>query len=514
VLARLGLPRMSGQRSMVAALVVDSLGDGLFVPFAIVYFLHTTSLSLSAIGACLSVAGLLALPSVLPAGVLVDRFSSTGVVVAGNLLSGLAFAGYLVVANAWQLVLFALLAGLGGRFYWTANLGLIGDAFSGGERARWFALQRALRNAGFGLGGLLGAVAISLGSDAGYRALAAVNAVSYLAAAAVVLFWSRRLRRSAGQPAALQRATLQAVSYQTVGDQTVSQVVGDQTVITEQAGRDDAGPPHTGPHSTGVARRGYRAALSDRPFMLLTATNVLFVLCSVSLEVLLSVFVLRALHQPVWLAGALFAVNTIASAVGQTPLSAAVAGLGPIRVLQLSGAVWAVSFALFWLASGVPGTAAIASVTLAVVVFTVAEMIQGPVVNDLVVALAPAELRGRYLGTYQLSWALSRAVAPALFTWLFSEGANVPWTLLAVACAGWTALLSVPRLPLPGLSVRRATLRLWPRLSTWSQQASTASSRTGTTRWSGSSMPRRPRARNPAGRERTGSRRSSRELAR
>jgi MFS family permease len=158
---RLGLPRMSGQRSLVAALVVDSLGDGLFVPFAIVYFLHTTSLSLAAIGTCLSVAGLLALPSVLLAGVLVDRFSATGVVLAGNLVSGLGFAGYLVVGSAWQLVLFALLAGLGGRFYWTANLGLIGEAFTGEERARWFALQRALRNAGFGLGGLLGAAAIS-----------------------------------------------------------------------------------------------------------------------------------------------------------------------------------------------------------------------------------------------------------------------------------------------------------------------------------------------------------------
>lgn len=405
---------MSGHRSLVAALVVDSLGDGLFVPFAIVYFLHTTSLSLSLIGVCLSAAGLLALPSVLLAGVLVDRFSSTAVVVAGNLISGLGFAGYLVVGSTWQLVAFALLAGLGGRFYWTANLGLIGDAFSGQERSRWFALQRALRNAGFGLGGLLGAVAISVGSDAGYRALAAVNAISYLAAAALVLFWSRRLRQSPRGNAVSQPASDQPAS----------------------------------PRKAGTARRGYRAALTDRPFMLLTATNVLFVLCSVSLEVLLAVFVLRALHLSVWLAGALFAVNTIASALGQTPLSSAVAHLTPARVLQLSGVVWAVSFALFWLANGVPRTAAIASVTLAVVVFTVAEMIQGPVVNDLVVALAPDGLRGRYLGTYQLSWGLSRAVAPALFTWLFTVGADVPWVVLAICCAIWTALLSVRRLSL------------------------------------------------------------------
>ncbi len=125
----LGLPDLAGHQSLLVSLVIDSLGDGLFVPFALIYFLHTTRLSLPSIGLSLTVAGLLALPWVLPVGVLLDRFRPSAVVIAANLISAVGYTGYLVVGQAWQLVLFALLAGVGGRVYWTANLGLIGDGF-------------------------------------------------------------------------------------------------------------------------------------------------------------------------------------------------------------------------------------------------------------------------------------------------------------------------------------------------------------------------------------------------
>lgn len=256
---RLGLPDVAGQGQLTASLVVDSLGDGLFVPFAIVYFLHTTRLTLPAIGLGLSIAGLAAIGTVIPAGVLLDRFPPARLVIAANLLSGVAFAGYLIVGQFWQLIAFALLAAIGSRLYWTANLALIGDAFAAADRSRWFALQRALRNTGFGLGGLLGSIAISVGSQAGYHALAAVNAVSYLIAAALVFRWSRRQRPAAGTAAGSAARA--------------------------------AGP---------AARGGFGAALRDGAFMLIVATNLLFVLCALVLDVLLAVYLIRALHRPGW----------------------------------------------------------------------------------------------------------------------------------------------------------------------------------------------------------------------
>jgi MFS family permease len=394
-----GLPSLAGHRPLVVSLVIDSLGDGLFVPFAIVYFLHTTRLSLPSIGLSLTIAGLVALPAVLPAGVLLDRVRPSAVVIAANLISAAGYAGYLVVGRAWQLVVFALLAGVGGRVYWTANLGLIGDGFSA-DRQRWFALQRALRNAGYGLGGILGALTITEAGTAGYHALAALNALSYMVAAALVLRWSAR------QPAMRRTGTARRAAAAGHGDGALA-----------------------------AARGGYRTALSDWTFMLITGANLLFVLCMMAPSVLLALYVIRFLHEPAWLVGALLAASTVMIGLGQTALSRVVDRLKPTPMLRLTAAVWAAAFVLFWLVGQVPRAAVFAGLLTAVTVFTVAEMIQGPALNNLVVAIAPDRLRGRYLGVYQLSWGLGRAVAPAAFSWMFATSAALPWLALAVACA-------------------------------------------------------------------------------
>lgn len=396
---RLGLPPMAGQLPLAAALVADSVGDGMFVPFAIAYFLKTTSLSLPVIGSGLSIAGFIAVGSVPVAGVMIDRFRPASMVITGNLVSAAAFAGYLAVVHAWQMVSLALVAAVGGRLFWTANLALAGDTFDGAARQRWFAFQRAARSAGSGLGGLLAAAAVGSGTETGYRLLAAANAASFVLAAVLVLGWSRG--RSPGDP--------------------------------ERAG----GAPSRAGRPAATARGGlggYRAALSDRPLLLLAAVNFLFVLCMLALDVLLVVYLTRDLHQPAWVGGVLFAANTAVTAAGQTVTSRLVQPLRPARALQLAAAAWAASFLLLWALSAVPGPAMIAGAFFAIAVFTVAEMIQGPIVNTLVVAAAPDALRLRYIAVNQLSWALASAAAPGVLSWLFHLGTAWPWAALAAAC--------------------------------------------------------------------------------
>lgn len=395
---RLGLPDLSGRHQLAGALFTDSLGDGLFVPFAVVYFLRTTGLPLSLVGLGLSVASMLALPVAPIGGILIDRFTPAAVVIGGNLLSAVAFASYLLVDRLWELIFFAFLAAAGNRFFWTGNLALVGEAFEGRERARWFAFQRAARNAGYGLGGLLAAAALGGGSGVGYRALALANAVSFLLAATLVFRWSRRTALVARQK--------------------------------------PARPP------SADKSNGYRAALTDRPFLLLTAMNVLFVLCMMVLDVLLALYLVRVLHEPVWLSGLCFAANTVAVAVCQTTVWGLFANRRPVRVLQLSAAVWGSSFLLMWLLAALPASLAVPGVFVAIAVYTIAELIQGPVFNGLVVATAPEHLRGRYMAVYQLSWALAQAAAPGLFGWLFTANHALPWLVLAGGCACCVLILA------------------------------------------------------------------------
>jgi MFS family permease len=387
------LPELSGRYSLAGALFTDSLGDGLFVPFAVVYFLHTTGLRLTAVGLGLTAASLLALPAAPVSGIMIDRMSPARVVIIGNLVSAAAFTGYLFVTDLWQLILLAFLAAAGGRFFWTANLSLVGEAFDGAERAKWFAFQRAARNAGYGLGGLLAAAALGVGSGIGYRALALANAVSFLLAAGLVMWWRR-------------------------------------------------GSPDKPRVHTAATRQSFRAPLTDGPFLLLAAMNVMFVLCMMVLDVLLALYLVRVLHQPVWLSGLLFAANTVAVAAGQTAVWARFQHRRPVRVVQLSAIVWGVSFLLLIPLRALPAALAIPGVFVAIAVYTAAELIQGPVYNGLVVAAAPEHLRGRYMAVYQLSWALGQATAPGLFGWLFTVNHDLPWVTLAASCAACALVLS------------------------------------------------------------------------
>jgi MFS family permease len=390
---RLGLPELRGRYSLAGALFTDSLGDGLFVPFAVVYFLHTTGLRLTVVGLGLSVASLLALPAAPVSGILIDKVSPARVVITGNLISAAAFTGYLFVTDLWQLILLAFLAAAGGRFFWTANLALVGEAFDGTERAKWFAFQRAARNAGYGLGGLLAAAALGVGSGIGYRALALANAFSFLLAAGLVIWWRR------GSP----------------------------------------DKPRAHPLNT---KQSFRAPLTDGPFLLLAAMNVMFVLCMMVFDVLLALYLVRVLHLPVWLSGCCFAANTVAVAVAQTTVWARFQHRRPVRVVQLSAIVWGLSFLLLIPLRALPAALAIPGVFVAIAVYTAAELIQGPVFNGLVVAAAPEHLRGRYMAVYQLSWALGQAAAPGLFGWLFTVNHALPWLALAASCAACALVLS------------------------------------------------------------------------
>jgi MFS family permease len=398
---RLGLPELKGRYSLAGALFTDSLGDGLFVPFAVVYFLHTTGLRLTVVGLGLTIASLLALPIPLVSGILIDRMSPARVVITGNLISAGAFTGYLFVTNLWQLILLAFLASAGGRFFWTANLALVADAFDGTERAKWFAFQRAARNGGYGLGGLLAAAALGIGSGVGYRALALANAVTFLLAAALVARWAARGAGGLGGKI----------------------------------------PPRRGV-TGGPSPGGYKIPLTDGPFMLLTAMNVMFVLCMMVLDVLLTLYLVRVLHLPVWLSGFCFAANTVAVAAGQTAVWARFQHRRPVRVVQLSAIVWGLSFLLLIPLRTLPAALAVPGVFLAIAVYTTAELIQGPIFNGLVVAAAPEHLRGRYMAIYQLSWVLGQAAAPGLFGWLFTVNYDLPWVVLAASCAGCVLVLS------------------------------------------------------------------------
>ena len=372
-----------GRRPLLVALVVDGIGSGLFLPFAVLYFLHTTTIALATVGASLTAASLLALPTPLAVGPLIDRFGPRALTVAGNLVSAAAFGAYLVVGQPWQLVAAAFVAGVGQTTSWTALVSLVGLVAVPEERAHWFAVQSATRNAGYGLGGVVGALTVSLGGSWAYLLLAAVNAVSFLAVATVIARW----RVPAHSP---DRAPRESVRYLDV--------------------------------------------VRDRRLLLISGTNLLLVICMNVLSVLVTVYLTDALRQPAWVGGALFTLNTILVMVVQTTVTRRTNGHRRPRVIQAAAAAWAVAFILLWLLASASAWLVIPGAVLAVCALTLAEMLHAPTINALAVDTAPAAAAGRYLATYQLSWGVGSALAPGLLIWLLTRSPELPWPVLIVTC--------------------------------------------------------------------------------
>jgi MFS family permease len=389
-----GLPDLAGKGRFVAANLIDSLGNGLVMAVVVVFFVRTTSLPLVAVGAALTVGQLLALPAPPFIGPLLDRYGPRAVVAVGNWISVAGFLGFLFSHEIWQIVWWQFVVQLGATGFWMGSSPLTMLVARGPERARWFGFVRALRNVGVGFGGAVSAVALSVGTVMGLQAVMALNVVTFAVAGWLVLTF-----RGADAGAAPGKRQL-----------------------------DD-----TGPHT------GYRTVLTDTRYLRLVATSVSFAFAPTVIRVLLAVYAADDLGVGSWIVGVLVVLNTGMVVVFQTLASRWIEAHRPATVLVLALLFNAAAFVVLGALLVLPGWAAIGGLLLAMVFYTVAEILSSPPTSELSVVLAPEHLRGRYLGVYQMSWSVGSAVSPALLTALLAAGPALPWAFLTAI-----NVLSVP----------------------------------------------------------------------
>lgn len=389
LLDRLGFPSVGEHRRFVTAIAVDAVGSGVFMPVCILYFLVTTDLSLVQVGAAISIASAVSLPAGPLLGGVVDRWGAKHVLLAGNALQGVGFAAYLLTDSFLSVTLWTVVVTVGRTAFWGSYGNLVAAISVPGEREKWFGFLGALRNVGFALGGLLSGVAITIGTQGAFAAVVVANAVSYAAAFVLLL--------------------------------------------------DVPGTPATGHRAQEGA---WGVVLRDRPYRLLWATQLAFSTAMMVLNVAMPVYATTVLGLPGWVTGAVFTLNTVMVGFGQGLAVRAMTGARRWRVLLLTHGVFAASFVLMLGASRAPVVLAVVVVLAGSVVYTVGEMLGGPVHGALSAEAAPDHLRGRYLSLMQLAWNLSGTVAPLAFAWLLDRGPSAIWLGLVVM-TGVAALLVV-----------------------------------------------------------------------
>jgi MFS family permease len=411
VLQRLGFPEVGPHRRFVSALAIDAVGSGIWMPLSMLYFLHQTSLTLVQLGLAMTIANTAVMPVVPLIGSLVDRVGPRRVMQLGNAGAAGAFVLYPFAHSLVVVTLLVFTASLTRSAFWGALGPMVTQITQRGERELWFGFLQAMRNAGYGVGGVLAAVALTVGTGTAYQSVVLANAASYVVAFVLMLGVA-----GGGRP-------------------------------TGEAAREGA-------------RGGPWVAFGDRAYRVLIAVIFCYALAETTLNVAMPVYFIDTLSLPGWVPGAVFVINTVMIGVGQGLVVRRMTGIRRGRVLHTAIAFTAVSFGMLAAADALSIASGVVVVLVGAVVYTLGELTTGPVVVALSAEAAPSAQRGRYMAATQLAWSLSGAVGPLLYSWLLDIGAQTLWAGAVLLCVVWALLvvLLAARMPMARERVTNAAV--------------------------------------------------------
>jgi len=307
-------------------------------------------------------------------GALADRLGRRPTML-GGLVAGAAAVGALPFVTARPLLgLLAFLAGLTGQLYHPAMSAAVADVVPAAHRARAFGLIYWAVNLGLAAGLLLA----GLLAERSFTALFLLDAGTSLAFAAIV--WAR---------------------------------------VPETR------PPGLVPEPV---LRGFGRVLGDRafvPFLLLQLAALM-------------VFVQWQLGLPLDMTGHgfgpgsyafLMALNCLGVVLLQPLLGPRLSRADPARLLAVMALLFGLGFGVNALGGSLPVYA------VGTALWTVGEVVGFPVASALVAELAPADLRGRYQGSYSMVWGLALTLGPLAGGELYGRGGSRALWLACLALA-------------------------------------------------------------------------------
>ncbi len=380
---------------------MNAFGNGLVVPFLLIYLHNDRGIGLGIAGLVLATNAGVSLVAGPVAGALVDRVGPKAMLTAALGFLTLGFAGYAFVESPWQGFLASAVTGIGNGAFWPAQSTLLAGLTTRAQRSATFGMQRVVMNLGIGLGGVAGGFI----ATESFRALFLLDAFTFVAYAAVLTAF-----------------------------------VHEPAVRESSAGR--AG--------------SYRTVFRHKVFMALMVVNAVYIGAGIAQLEILPAFAKNEAGVSERGIGWLFLINTLVVVLLQLPTTKLAEGRRRVPFLALLGVVSAVAWLLvpassLWLS----GAAAFALLGLAVAIFALGECLHGAVQPALVVDLADPRLIGRYMAISALSWQVGFTIGPAAGGALLAVSPTGLWIVMGVALiAGGLAALALER-GLPE-NVRRA----------------------------------------------------------
>jgi hypothetical protein len=380
-------PRDPSQRRLLAASFADALGTGLFLPLSVIYLTRIVGLSPARVGLGLTIAGFLAIAASPLSGALLGRFDARKVVLGCFAASACGFLAYIAVGSFASFLGVAIVIQFASRMDRPATAVLALGVTPRPRQVDALAWQQSLRNLGYGVGGLLAALALLVHGKTPFVVLLAANAASYVLAGLLVL------RLPAVRP----------------------------------------------PERAEGGATGYAQVIRDRPYVGLALLNVIMALHDSLLLVAMPLWIVTRTQAPLSLTGLLFALNTVLVVLFQVRATRNMTARGGIaRGYRTAAASFVVACGAFALAAGAPVFVATVLLVLAISALTSAELVTSAGEWFLSVQLAPTRLSAPYVSVFKTSMAVQQAVGPVLVTAVLVGWGRLGWFALALLLAAGT----------------------------------------------------------------------------
>jgi MFS family permease len=356
------------------------LGNGAVAPFVLVYLHEVQGFPLGTAGLVVAATGAGALGAGPVAGSLSDRLGPRAVLWGSLLVGALASALFPLTATAVEAALLLAVLGAAGSAFGTSQSTLVAALTHPRQRRSAFALQRVSIHLGLGLGALAGGLLVSVAHPESFRVLFWVNALTFLASAALLL------AAPAPRP------------------------------------------------SREVARASYRDVLRDRAFVgFLSINSIVIAGAVVPMSTFLPVFALDAGVDEAQI-GFLVLFSSFFIVVAQLPIASLLEGRRRMVALAVMAVLWSVALLAVPVGAVVGPQAVLSAFVFAVALFAAGQCLHGAVQNPLTADLGDGRAPGRYMGMLNLSWTVALTVGPAVGGFVVAAEPLALWALGALAC--------------------------------------------------------------------------------
>ncbi len=341
---------------MFCGMFISTVGASMIWPFLMLYVSEKLQAPLTTVAALATLNATVGVISSFIGGPITDKVGRRGVMVFSLIANGSAYA---VMSQANSLPAFAILMSITGAvnpLYRVGGDAMMADLIPPEKRPDAYALLRLSNNVGVAIGPAVG----------GVLATASYSIAFYCAAAGMITYG----------------LLLALFAHETL--------------------------PAVAAHSRADAFGGYDQVARDRRFMPFIGAMTLTQMCATLMWILMAVYAKKNYQVPENLYGLIPTTNALMVVFFQVAVTQVTKRQPPLKMLTVGALFYAVGVGSVSLASGFRGF------WISMVVMTMGELILMPTSSTYAASLAPADMRGRYMSLYGLTWPVAAGIAPVM----------------------------------------------------------------------------------------------------